>query len=266
MLGENELVLHTGDVLVLPADTDFFAVPAPQAILTCIYITPEYAIDLVYWQYRGQLTNRAEARIFAEGLYPGVRILVSLGRHIDRLTPVLDSIVTLSSNGDFASHSNQIQARWFTIAHALTLGLGTHQELPSTKRLRHARPTPVRREVLQVDMLLRERPQHRWTLAELAANVHLSAGHLSAVCSKVWGYPPRTRLQIIRVDLLARLLRETNIPVKQCIYQVGWRNQSHATNVFRSIMRLSPGEYRITYLRDHSVMLGTSIVSPGNGA
>lgn len=247
VLEESEWVIHTGNVLVLPAETRFRAIPVPRAVLTSIFINQEYALDHIYWQYREHLNGRAEARMFSERFYSEVRRIVPLWQHFKYLTPLLETMISLSEEHDFSTHSNQLQSHWFAIAHTLTLSNADLQSIPFLKlrkALRAVRPEPIRTEVLLVDSLLREHPQRNWTLTELAARVHLSAGHLSSLCSRVWGYPPRTRLQLIRVDLLAKLLCEARIPIKQCIYQVGWRNHSHAAGVFRALTGLSPVEYR----------------------
>lgn len=262
----NDLLIHAGDVTILPAETKFHAVPEPHATITSVFISPEYAVDLIYWQYRGQLENRDQARALAGRLYSGIRMFVPLGRHIERLATILDNMVSLSRKGDFSEHSNQLQAHWFTVAHALSLGRG-EATAPTGIRLGSqgiAAPVPIRSEVLQVDALLRERPERTWTLRDLAVAVHLSPGHLSALCSRVWGYPPRIRLQLIRIDALAELLRESNLPVKQCIYQLGWRNHSHAAGLFRAAMGLAPGEYRTAYLRDLTVTLGNGSAGSGH--
>ncbi|GLU58322.1 helix-turn-helix transcriptional regulator [Microbacterium sp.] len=261
-----ETLAHTGDITVLPAETVFHVVPVPQASITCIYLDPEYALDLVYWQYRGRLSHRAEAHVFAERLYGDMRIIVRLGKRLKKLAPILDGMVALSRTSDFVIHSNQMQAHWFTLANAISRSIGGPEAFPpagSDQRLRATRPTPIRPEVLKVETLLRERPEFEWTLRELARRVSLSPGHLSTLCTRAWGYPPRTRLQLIRVEMLARLLQETDSTVEHCIHLVGWRSSSHASKLFRTVMQVSPHEYRIARRRDTSVTLGAEIVGLG---
>lgn len=86
--------------------------------------------------------------------------------------------------------------------------------------------------------------------------MHLSPNHLAAVYTMSWGHTPRAHLTLIRVERLARYLRETSIPVKQCVRLVGWQNHTRAVRVFRSVMGLAPAEYRLSWLRDEVETFG----------
>lgn len=244
----DELIVCGGDAVTIPAQTEFQIIPVSSSHLTCIFIDPEYAVDLVYWQYRSYLTDRTDARVLAERLYSGIHLLIPLGHHLRLLEPALNRMIALSRLHDFSSHSNQIQGLWFTVAHTLSLCGGRLWPTPANLQQAPtplAEPTLLRSEVLQVTQLLEQQPERRWTLQELAEVVHLSPNHLAAICSRAWGHTPRVRLTLIRIERLAHYLRETSIPVKQCVRLVGWQNHAHAVRIFRSRMGLAPSEYRL---------------------
>ncbi|WP_460648308.1 helix-turn-helix transcriptional regulator [Leucobacter ruminantium] len=155
-------------------------------------------------------------------------------------------MVALSATGDFSRHSNSIQASWFTLAHAISTcgGAALERGNSTATGIASMGPTPIREEVAHIAALLESTPDREWRLRDLAAQVHLSPGHLSRLCVAAWGRTPRAQLAFIRVERLAYLLRETNEPVERCIHTVGWRNHGHAVSIFRRMMGMSPSEYR----------------------
>ncbi len=82
---------------------------------------------------------------------------------------------------------------------------------------------------------------------ELADAVHLSESQLSRVFAAAYGKTSMTYLTMLRVEELARLLRETDLLVDDAVGQVGWRNVSHAIRVFRAYIGMTPGVYRRTH-------------------
>ena len=85
---------------------------------------------------------------------------------------------------------------------------------------------------------------HRWTLAELGQDTHLSPSRLRGLFVKQFSVPPIAMLARLRVRQMARLLRETHQPVRDIARAVGWTNQAHAARQFRKLTGLSPTEYR----------------------
>lgn len=221
--------------------------------LTSISIDPEYAVDLVYWRFRGFVADRFEAETLAGELYSGLHPIVPLGEHFIRLESILNRMVKLSNENDFASNANQIQGLWFHVAEVIGNESEYLSHNPFEEFFKPAESHELDRlrpEVLRVAELLEQCPERNWTLQQLAQIVHLSPNYLAELCSRAWGHSPRTRLRLLRTHRLARYLRETNIPVKQCVRLVGWRNHTHAVRIFRSSMGLTPSEYRLAHYRD----------------
>ena len=89
-----------------------------------------------------------------------------------------------------------------------------------------------------------ENVAHPWTLGELAETVHLSPQQLSRVFADAYGKTPIAYLTMLRVQEMARLLRETDLPVAAAGRRVGWSSRSRATEAFIEHTGLSPSRYR----------------------
>lgn len=92
--------------------------------------------------------------------------------------------------------------------------------------------------------MLRENPERRWSLDDLAAEVHLSPSRLSSVFVESYGKTPLAFLTMIRAEQLAKHLRESSLTVTAAMQQVGWNSRSHATRLFRQYVGITPGQYR----------------------
>ena len=92
--------------------------------------------------------------------------------------------------------------------------------------------------------LLRAAPAQRWTLGDLAEAVHLSSSQLGRVFVDAYGKTPMTYLVTVRAERLARLLRETDLPIEAAMRDVGWHNRGHAARLFRQAVGVTPTRYR----------------------
>lgn len=149
-------------------------------------------------------------------------------------------------------HYLRMQALWFQIAYVIAPYIKVSPVRLSASQRAHIRPAlprdrrfaPLRAEVRHVAQLLRERPEQRWSLDDLAAEVHLSPSRLSSVFIEAYGKTPLAFLTMIRAELLAKYLRETDLTVAAAIQRVGWHSRSHATRLFREYVGVTPGYYR----------------------
>jgi len=82
------------------------------------------------------------------------------------------------------------------------------------------------------------------TLAELAG---LNVFQLIRVFRAATGLPPYAYLEQLRVDRAAALLREGR-PVSQVAFQTGFADQSHLTRLFKRLVGVPPGRYRLSAL------------------
>jgi AraC-like DNA-binding protein len=81
-------------------------------------------------------------------------------------------------------------------------------------------------------------------LRQLAASVGLSAFHFLRVFRSVTGTTPHQYLIGARLRLAVRKLLDTDLPVTQIAYDVGFQDLSNFVNTFRRVVGRSPGAYR----------------------
>ena len=242
-----------GDVVLLAAGVPCGWEPEGTVTLTTIYLDPDYVTDLVFWQHGSILPDRHCALAAMNVIYPEPVQVIHLGKpRSERLAPLLDELIALGETGYGAERFFRIQALVSLLTDAIfphitrrpppiTTWNGVHL-MPVVPRWRQFRP--VRREAIAVEALLRSDVSQRWTLAVLCDRVHLSDKQLVRVFVDAYGKTPNTYLTMLRVEEMARLLRETDIPVTLAVRRVGWNSRSHATDIFRRHIGVTPARYR----------------------
>lgn len=242
-----------GDVILLGANVLCGSEPEGHITVTTVYLDTDYVLDQVRWQYAGFLEDRLNAQCFAEILYTEPAQILRLGEdRAGMLMPWLDELVVLSLDGDFVRHYYRIQALWFQIMYVVAPFIKVSPVRISPSQRAHIRPTlprdrrfaPLRVEARKAAGLLREAPSRRWTLEDLAAEVHLSPSRLSSLFVEAYGKTPLAFLTMIRAENLAKYLRETDLTVTAAMQRVGWHSRSHATKLFHQYVGLTPGDYR----------------------
>lgn len=253
-LGPRPIVL--GDAVLVCSNTLCAADPEGYCNMTFVYIDTDYLIDQVFWKHVGLISDRLDARGLAKKLYlePAQALHIG-GERLKAIAPWLDELVRLTSRADYPQRFNRIQALWFLIADAISpfinvspvrLSRSQRERLRPTMP-RHRRFVPLRSEVMQAAELERNDLAHHWTVKELADRVHLSESWLSQLFADAYGKTPMTYLTMLRVEELARLLRETDLLVEDAIEKVGWHSMSYAIRVFRQYIGVTPGVYRRTH-------------------
>ncbi|MEQ0563561.1 AraC family transcriptional regulator [Amycolatopsis sp. NEAU-NG30] len=112
-------------------------------------------------------------------------------------------------------------------------------------RLREDRP-PVREDarVRTAVAFLRERLAEPVTLADVAAEVHLSVYHLVRVFRTVTGRTPHRFLTELRVEEAKRLLRETALPLDRIAPRCGFTSAGALSTAFVRHTGVRPSAYR----------------------
>lgn len=242
-----------GDVILLGANVLAGSEPEGHITVTTIYLDTDYVLDQLRWQYAAYLEDRLDAQCFADAIYTEPAQMLRLGAdRAGMLMPWLDELVALSIDGDFVRHYLRIQALWFQVAYVIAPFVKVSPVRLSSSQRAHIRPTlpryrrftPLRVEVRRAAELLREDPARRWTLEDLAEQVHLSPSRLSKVFVEAYGKTPWAYLAMIRAEHLARLLRESDLTVAAAMQRVGWHSRSHGTRLFREYVGVTPGRYR----------------------
>lgn len=105
----------------------------------------------------------------------------------------------------------------------------------------HPAPHPA---VTKAVTLLETSPEYPWHLEELARAVNLDPAYLSRLFRRDAGAPPMGYLARIRAETAAALLVRTDEPTARIGGLVGWPDPTYFARRFRSLVGLTPTEYR----------------------
>lgn len=102
-----------------------------------------------------------------------------------------------------------------------------------------------RRELLralwtQVDASL----EQDWSVARMARQMHLSAGHFHRITVQLLGLTPGEKLNQLRMQRARLLLLHSSLPIYQIAEQVGYQNPFAFTHAFRRAFGYPPSEER----------------------
>lgn len=248
-----EKPVSVGNVVALAANTLCGSEPEGSITVTTVYLDRDYVIDQVFWQHAALLADRWDAQDFADELYSESAQVLHLGEdRAGMLMPWLDELVALSLDGPSPERFFRMQALLFAVLDVITPYVKTTPVRRSPTQRKTTSPTvphlrrfaPLRAEARRVVELLREEPEQRWTLQALAAAVHLSPSQLGRVFVDAYGQTPMTYLATVRAERLARLLRETDLPIETAMREVGWNSRGHAARMFRQCVGVTPARYR----------------------
>jgi AraC family transcriptional regulator len=241
-----------GDVVLLAANTACGNAPAGSISSTTLYLDCDYVIDQLFWQHSADLAGRTEALEIFDAIYADPAQVLHLGKdRVGYLSLWLDEIVSLSIAGPRTAHFFRMQSLLFALVHAIVPFIGMSSECATPSRqsasraaLLRRRLAPLRAEIRLAADRLRSDYERRWTLAELAREVHLSPSQLGRLFADSFGKSPIAYLTTIRVERMAALLRESDWPVYVVARQVGWHDPDYATRQFRRVIGMTPRLYR----------------------
>ena len=83
---------------------------------------------------------------------------------------------------------------------------------------------------------------------ELASSVNLSPSRLRHLFREEAGISLARYIKLVRMQKAKELLESTFLNVKQIMFQVGLKDESHFVRNFKRIYKLSPVKYRASYL------------------
>jgi AraC-like DNA-binding protein/mannose-6-phosphate isomerase-like protein (cupin superfamily) len=98
--------------------------------------------------------------------------------------------------------------------------------------------------VRKVEIYLEDYQGDRLSVAELAASLHMSYGHLSRQYKKLTGHTIVERMNQIRLEKAAELLRLPDALVSESAEQAGFADLSYFSRAFKKHYGLSPLSYR----------------------
>lgn len=82
------------------------------------------------------------------------------------------------------------------------------------------------------------------SVAEVAAQVHVSPRHLTRLIESFVGVAPATYIERARIDRAAALLTRSTIPIKEIAETVGYSTVHHFTRAFTRVEGKPPGMFR----------------------
>jgi AraC-like DNA-binding protein len=91
---------------------------------------------------------------------------------------------------------------------------------------------------------LHERPEHPWTLNELAHEIGMSRAALAARFTHLIGHAPMQYLTRWRMQIAARLLADSEIKVSAAGREVGYASEAAFSRAFKKAVGMSPAQWR----------------------
>lgn len=92
--------------------------------------------------------------------------------------------------------------------------------------------------------LMHERPDHAWSVDDLTHEVGLSRSALHERFVQYLGQPPMQYLASWRIQLGARLLRESNLNVATIALEVGYDSEAAFSRAFKRMVGMPPAAWR----------------------
>jgi AraC-like DNA-binding protein len=92
--------------------------------------------------------------------------------------------------------------------------------------------------------LIHDSPQAPWTVESLARSVAMSRAAFAKRFADLVGEPPLAYVTRWRMDLAAKLLRESMEPVSRIAGRVGYISETAFAKAFRRRRKVAPGQYR----------------------
>lgn len=230
--------------------------PEGPVTITTLAVDTDYLIEHLFWQHLAVIPDRDAARDLAAKLYPDPVQVLRLGEQgVKQLGPILDELMIRTEVGRDSAGYFRTHMLLFAVLDAITPHIRQAPVdmpllMPRQRAARVASPRwrafrPIRREAAAIATLLQGDIARRWRVAELAAHVCLSTGQSNRVFVAGFGVSPIVYLAILRVQHMARLIRETDLLITEITERVGWgRHSGYATDVFRRYMGVTPIHYR----------------------
>jgi len=92
--------------------------------------------------------------------------------------------------------------------------------------------------------LIHRRPEHAWTVGELAAEVALSRSAFSARFRQLVGEPPKRYVTRTRLAHAAALLHRTDASLAEIAHKIGYGSEFSFAKAFKRSFGIAPGTYR----------------------
>jgi AraC-like DNA-binding protein/ligand-binding sensor protein len=98
--------------------------------------------------------------------------------------------------------------------------------------------------IVKAQEFIRHNYNNNIRLDNVATAVFLSPNYFSTLFRKVTGYTFSTYLMKLRIQAARDLLKQTSIPIKKIVYQVGFEDYNYFNRTFKRFEGIPPAQYR----------------------
>jgi AraC family transcriptional regulator len=130
-----------------------------------------------------------------------------------------------------------------TAAHMLAAHLLKHY-LTTTVHVAHYMQGLTHRQMQRITDYILTHLDEKLSLEALAQQVGFSAYHFTYLFRQTTGKTPHQFVLDKRLEQARQLLKATDLPLSQVALDVGFQNQSHFTQAFKSRLGMTPRQYR----------------------
>jgi AraC family transcriptional activator of pobA len=108
------------------------------------------------------------------------------------------------------------------------------------------------RLVAQFVRLAEAHCRERWRLTDYANALHVSVGHLRAMCVRVIGAPPVRLIHECLLREAKRRLMGSSLPISAIALELGFEDAAYFSRLFHAKSGMSPQQYRQSFRQNAS--------------
>ncbi len=235
--GSNEIVLKTGELLILNQDTRHSTSAAKEDdIAINMVVLPQFfntALEMI-----GE-DNKISQFLFSALTGKGHKISF-LHFNVADVLPVQNLIENLIWSVVFKQPNRRN-------INQITMGLLFLQLLGLSDRIISDEEEPLPDKIVMAALSEIEQNYQNASLSSVAAACNVSSAYVSSTVKAVTGRTFKEHLMEKRLTKAALLLKTTDISVNNIIYMVGYENTSYFYRMFTEKFGYSPKEYRKKY-------------------
>jgi AraC family transcriptional regulator len=97
----------------------------------------------------------------------------------------------------------------------------------------------------RVQAFVSDHLERELSVQQLAAVVHMSPFHFARRFKQATGYTPHNYVTLQRMERSKEMLRESDVPLVDVAFDVGFKTQGHFTVVFHKAVGMTPRAYRL---------------------
>lgn len=107
--------------------------------------------------------------------------------------------------------------------------------------------------IKEIHQLLIDNLQQRYTIEELSRKYLINTTTLKSVFKAVYSQPIGAYMKEYRIRRAMNLLRDTDKSIAEIALQVGYESQGNFTEAFKTLVHLSPSEYRSKHQNEKNI-------------